>query len=215
MKKELMMMTAHSKILAYNSSVKFINWREKLQTNFTNFVIDVKDVDMFGDKVGFIKAVVDLKIDGKKIPGITFIRGDSVSILTEIRTESNSYFVLVYQPRIPVGDFIYENPAGMMDESGDPVGVSIQEIEEETGIKIKKENLKFLDSVYTSPGFTDETVHLYHVILNMTEYEVLKLNNRLTGTENELISLKVVDKKDYLRLNKTAIGLSSLYLAKV
>ena len=208
-------MNADSKILAYNSSVKFTNWRKKLQTNFTNFVIDVKDVDMFGDKVGFIKAVVDLKIDGKKIPGITFIRGDSVSILTEIRTESNSYFVLVYQPRIPVGDFIYENPAGMMDESGDPVGVSIQEIEEETGIKIKKENLKFLDSVYTSPGFTDETVHLYHVILNMTEYEVLKLNNRLTGTENELISLKVVNKKDYLRLNKTAIGLSSLYLAKV
>ncbi len=208
-------MNAHSKILAYNSSVKFTNWREKLQTNFTNFIIDVKDVDMFGDKVGFIKAVVDLKIDGKKIPGITFIRGDSVSILTEIRTENNSYFVLVYQPRVPVGDFIYENPAGMMDESGDPVGVSIQEIEEETGIKIKKENLKFLDSVYTSPGFTDETVHLYHVILNMTEYEVLKLNNRLTGTENELISLKVVDKKDYLRLNKTAIGLSSLYLAKV
>ena len=208
-------MNANSKISAYNSSVKFTNWREKLQTNFTNFIIDVKDVDMFGDKVGFIKAVVDLKIDGKKIPGITFIRGDSVSILTEIRTESNSYFVLVYQPRIPVGDFIYENPAGMMDESGDPVGVSIQEIEEETGIKIKKENLKFLDSVYTSPGFTDETVHLYHVILNMTEYEVLKLNNRLTGTENELISLKVVDKKDYLRLNKTAIGLSSLYLAKV
>lgn len=208
-------MNAHSKILAYNSSVKFTNWREKLQTNFTNFIIDVKDVDMFGDKVGFIKAVVDLKIDGKKIPGITFIRGDSVSILTEIRTENNSYFVLVYQPRVPVGDFIYENPAGMMDESGDPVGVSIQEIEEETGIKIKKENLKFLDSVYTSPGFTDETVHLYHVILNMTEYEVLKLNNRLTGTENELISLKVVNKKDYLRLNKTAIGLSSLYLAKV
>ena len=208
-------MNAHSKISAYNSSVKFTNWREKLQTNFTNFIIDVKDVDMFGDKVGFIKAVVDLKIDGKKIPGITFIRGDSVSILTEIRTESNSYFVLVYQPRVPVGDFIYENPVGMMDESGDPVGVSIQEIEEETGIKIKKENLKFLDSVYTSPGFTDETVHLYHVILNMTEYEVLKLNNRLTGTENELISLKVVDKKDYLRLNKTAIGLSSLYLAKV
>ncbi len=208
-------MNAHSKILAYNSSVKFTNWREKLQTNFTNFIIDVKDVDMFGDKVGFIKAVVDLKIDGKKIPGITFIRGDSVSILTEIRTENNSYFVLVYQPRVPVGDFIYENPAGMMDESGDPVGVSIQEIEEETGIKIKKENLKFLDSVYTSPGFTDETVHLYHVILNMTEYEVLKLNNKLTGTENELISLKVVNKKDYLRLNKTAIGLSSLYLAKV
>lgn len=208
-------MNAHSKILACNSSVKFTNWREKLQTNFTNFIIDVKDVDMFGDKVGFIKAVVDLKIDGKKIPGITFIRGDSVSILTEIRTENNSYFVLVYQPRVPVGDFIYENPAGMMDESGDPVGVSIQEIEEETGIKIKKEHLKFLDSVYTSPGFTDETVHLYHVILNMTEYEVLKLNNRLTGTENELISLKVVNKKDYLRLNKTAIGLSSLYLAKV
>ena len=208
-------MNAHSKILAYNSSVKFTNWREKLQTNFTNFIIDVKDVDMFGDKVGFIKAVVDLKIDGKKIPGITFIRGDSVSILTEIRTESNSYFVLVYQPRIPVGDFIYENPAGMMDESGDPIGVSIQEIEEETGIKIKKENLKFLDSVYTSPGFTDEIVHLYHIILNMTEYEVLKLNNKLTGTENELISLKVVNKKDYLRLNKTAIGLSSLYLAKV
>lgn len=208
-------MNAHSKILACNSSVKFTNWREKLQTNFTNFIIDVKDVDMFGDKVGFIKAVVDLKIDGKKIPGITFIRGDSVSILTEIRTESNSYFVLVYQPRVPVGDFIYENPAGMMDESGDPAGVSIQEIEEETGIKIKKENLKFLDSVYTSPGFTDEVVHLYHVILNMTEYEVLKLNNRLTGTENELISLKVVNKKDYLRLNKTAIGLSSLYLAKV
>lgn len=43
-------------------------------------------------------------------------------------------------------------PAGMIDESGDFVGVAAKEIEEETGIKIKGEDLKPLGSFYPSPG---------------------------------------------------------------
>lgn len=56
-----------------------------------------------------------------------------------------------------------EVPAGMIDENGNFIGVAAKELQEETGIIVKEENLNFLGSFYSSPGGSDEEVLMYFV----------------------------------------------------
>jgi ADP-ribose pyrophosphatase len=76
-------------------------------------------------------------------------------------------FVLVRQARIPVRKFLWEFPAGQVDNSSDPdlatlESTALRELEEETGYTLTSDGtLTFLGHYYTSQGFTDETPHLF------------------------------------------------------
>lgn len=89
---------------------------------------------MFGENVGFINLRAITAKDGFKLPGYLFLRGHAVAILMLV----NDKLLLVEQYRVPIQQTMLEAPAGMIDESGDFVGVAAKEIEEETGIKIIK-----------------------------------------------------------------------------
>ena len=68
---------------------------------------------------------------------------------------------LVRQPREAIGspDFL-EIPAGKLDEEGEsPLDTAKRELAEEIGKQA--ERWEELGSFYTSPGFTDEQVHLF------------------------------------------------------
>src|ERR671938_1915211 len=67
----------------------------------------------------------------------------------------------VRQPREAVGvPDLLEIPAGKLDEEGeDPLATAQRELAEEIGKRA--ESWEPLASFYTSPGFTDEQVHLY------------------------------------------------------
>jgi len=71
--------------------------------------------------------------------------------------------VLTKQFRVPIGQYLIEAPAGMIDEEGNFVGVAAKELKEETDIEVSEKNLKFLGSYYSSPGGSDEEVLLYFV----------------------------------------------------
>jgi 8-oxo-dGTP pyrophosphatase MutT (NUDIX family) len=68
---------------------------------------------------------------------------------------------LVAQPREPTGEpDLLELPAGKLDEEGEsPLDTAKRELAEEIGKGAR--NWKHLTTCYTSPGFTDEQVHLY------------------------------------------------------
>ncbi len=69
--------------------------------------------------------------------------------------------VLVKQMRIPLNDFIYELPAGLIDE-GDDVSATIgRELKEETGLTLVNVK-KVQDKLYLSAGMTDESVALVY-----------------------------------------------------
>jgi ADP-sugar diphosphatase len=70
-------------------------------------------------------------------------RGGAVSMLLVLKSPGNKdKIILTLQPRVPVPDLAFpELPAGMLDGSGNFVGTAAKEIEEETGLKIKEEEL--------------------------------------------------------------------------
>jgi ADP-ribose pyrophosphatase len=67
--------------------------------------------------------------------------------------------VLVRQFRYPTGQLLLEVPAGKLDEGELPEQCAIRELTEETGLVAG--SLKKLAAIYTTPGFTDEMIHLY------------------------------------------------------
>lgn len=67
--------------------------------------------------------------------------------------------LLIRQFRHAADDFIWEIPAGRLDPGESPEHCAARELEEETGMRA--ERLERLTTIYTTPGFTDERIHLF------------------------------------------------------
>uniref|UniRef100_A0A804MV65 Nudix hydrolase domain-containing protein n=1 Tax=Zea mays TaxID=4577 RepID=A0A804MV65_MAIZE len=77
-----------------------------------------------------------------RVFGIVFARGPAVAVLILLESNGETYAVLTEQVRVPIGKFLLEPPAGMLDdEKGDFVGTAVHEVEEETGIKLNIEDM--------------------------------------------------------------------------
>jgi ADP-ribose pyrophosphatase len=67
--------------------------------------------------------------------------------------------LMVRQHRYPIDKFIWEIPAGKLDKGEDPLDCAKRELEEETGYSGSQ--WEKLASIYTTPGFCDEELHLF------------------------------------------------------
>ena len=67
--------------------------------------------------------------------------------------------LLLKQYRYAAEQFLYEIPAGRLDAGEDPKACAARELREETGCVAN--SLEFLFTMYTTPGFTDEQIHVY------------------------------------------------------
>ena len=67
--------------------------------------------------------------------------------------------LLVEQLRYPLGERIVELPAGKLAPGETPSEAAARELEEETGYRAG--HLTALLSIYTTPGFCDEELHLF------------------------------------------------------
>ena len=68
--------------------------------------------------------------------------------------------VLVRQLRYPVNQYVYEMPAGLIDEGETPAIAAVREYREETGFTFEPLNLEpaLMNPYYSSVGMTDESV---------------------------------------------------------
>lgn len=79
------------------------------------------------------------------------------AIIAALHEESNK-LVCIRQFRVPLNDYIYELPAGLIDGEEDFEESAARELREETGFKLTKINHeKTRKRIYASPGMTDES----------------------------------------------------------
>ncbi|KAK3128271.1 hypothetical protein QOZ80_6BG0459230 [Eleusine coracana subsp. coracana] len=215
-------------------SALFKQWLRNLQTekgvltygrlNLTRVLIE--GVDMFGKRVGFLKFKADV-VDEEtktKVPGIVFARGPAVAVLILLESKGQTYAVLTEQVRVPVGKFILELPAGMLDdEKGDFVGTAVREVEEETGIKLNLEDMVDLTALldpstgqrmFPSPGGCDEEIGLFLYRGSVDEETIRTLQGKETGLRDhgELIKLRVVPYSQLWRSTADAKALCAIAL---
>jgi len=208
------------------NATPFKEWLEKFNTKEMNLKsVHFQSIDMFGPKVGFLKFVAIVEKGDKKLPGIVFMRGPAVAILTILVDDhSNKEFVVcTNQARVPVGDYLLEIPAGMIDEKGNFKGQVALEMKEETGIEIKENNLKDLTEmaygkrfggIMPSPGGCDEYLKLFVYREKVSKEKIRELEGKLTGVveQGEYIKLKVLPLEDLWKETCDVKALCSLYL---
>jgi ADP-ribose diphosphatase len=67
--------------------------------------------------------------------------------------------LMVRQYRYAAEEYLYEIPAGRLDPGEAPLACAKRELKEETGCTAR--NMEFLFTMFTTPGFTDERIHLF------------------------------------------------------
>ena len=67
--------------------------------------------------------------------------------------------IFVKQYRYPMGSVMYEIPAGKIDPGEAPDHCAVRELSEETGYEA--DQWDYLAAIATTPGFTNEVIHLY------------------------------------------------------
>jgi len=90
----------------------------------------------------------------------------------------NNEVCLLKQWRHAVGQHIWEFPAGCIDEGESPLNAAKRELEEETAMKA--DNWQSLGSIFATPGYSNEVLHLFSAtglsegMLNLDDAEQLE-----------------------------------------
>lgn len=74
-------------------------------------------------------------------------------------TGDDPQLLLIRQYRYAADQFLYEIPAGRLDPREQPLDCARRELREETGCTARQ--IDFLFTMFTTPGFTDERIHLF------------------------------------------------------
>ena len=83
-------------------------------------------------------------------------------IIAALHKESKK-LVIIKQFRIPLNDYVYELPAGLVDDNENMEDTATRELKEETGFELTEINHeKSRKKVYASAGMTDESVAMIY-----------------------------------------------------
>ena len=118
--------------------------------------------------------------------------------------------VMIRQYRHAVGGFIYEIPAGKLHPGEDPRECAVREVEEEIGYKVG--NLEPLLSFFTTPGFTNEVIHIFLGKDLQPGTQDLGADEVLEVLEMPIDKAIALIKEGTIRDGKTIIGLQMAYL---
>jgi ADP-ribose pyrophosphatase len=111
--------------------------------------------------------VVNLDTDTVRFPNgsvgeMDIVRHSGASAIIPFMTDphgADPQILLLKQYRYAAEQYLYEIPAGRLDDGEDPAHCAVRELREETGCTA--EHIDFLFTMFTTPGFTDERIHLY------------------------------------------------------
>ncbi len=122
---------------------------------------------LLGTKRVFTGRIVSLDVDTVRYPNGTvgeleMLRRPGASAVVPFLDDprdADPRVLLIRQFRHATGDYLWEIPAGRRDAGETPEATAIRELREETGYTCTK--LHKLTWIWTTPGFTDEVIHLF------------------------------------------------------
>ena len=114
----------------------------------------------------------------------SIIRHNGSAVMMAV--DGKKRILLVRQYRLPAGKYLWELPAGKVDEGETPIQAAKRELVEETGYHAKK--WKKLSSFFPSPGFVAERMHIF-LATKLTE-------GKATPMDDERIETRWFSKKE-------------------
>jgi ADP-ribose pyrophosphatase len=162
--------------------------------------------------------IVDLRVERVGLPNGTVVdlelmHHPGASAVVAVDEEGQA--ILIRQYRHAAGGYIWELPAGVLGPGEAPDACAARELEEEAGVRAT--DLKHLGTMFTSPGFCDERIHLFlarrlretqhaheadEVIAEVTRFPVARLLTMIRDGE-------IVDGKTIVGLHLAAEALRS------
>lgn len=122
--------------------------------NFEEKTISVKEV--YAGNIIKVESMQVTLPDGREASR-DIVRHSGASVVIPI-TDNNEIY-MVRQFRKPIERVMLEIPAGKLDAGEEPKACAERELKEETGLSATE--LKHLISVHSTPGFSDEVLHIY------------------------------------------------------
>jgi len=203
------------------NSLKFKTWLEELKKNqiHLNHYRELASIKKHNGEILFSFLEIDATSpESQKLPSSVLLRGHFVSVVTCLRDKDNKkrYYLLVKQRRVATGGFFYEHPAGMCDNETDPYKVALKEVEEETGLKIQKEDLFLLHEkiLYSSPGLLDEAGYFFGCEIELPQRQIQEFQNKITGAkqENEYIQTFLCPEEEIFNYLQNSNGILATLL---
>ena len=106
--------------------------------------------------------ILNLRVDTVELPDKKYSKREIVEhtgAAAVVPLTKDGRVVLVKQFRKPVEAELFEIPAGRLEAKEEPEACARRELAEETGYTT--DGLEKLIDYYTSPGFSNETIHIY------------------------------------------------------
>ena len=157
--------------------------------------------------------IINLDIDTVRFPNGTIgelemIRHPGASAVVPfltVRAGDDPTVLLIRQYRYAAERYLYEVPAGRLDPGEAPDACARRELREETGCQA--ERVEHLITMYTTPGFTDEKIHLF-MATGITRGEDAREADEFIETETMPLSraLSFVERGE-IQDGKTALAL--------
>ena len=115
--------------------------------------------------------------------------------------------MLIKQFRHAAGGYLYEVPAGKLEPGEDPEECAVRELREETGCSAQR--MEHLFTTYTTPGFTDEQIHVF-IAVGLTRGEAHTQPDEFLEVHTMTLSrsLQMIQQGD-IRDAKTALAILS------
>jgi ADP-ribose pyrophosphatase len=120
-----------------------------------------------GSRRVYTGKVISLDVDEVRFPDgsageLEMIRHPGASAVVPFignPTDRDPQILLIRQYRYAAEGFLYEIPAGRLEHGEEPKDCATRELKEETGCLAR--HVVYLFTMYTTPGFTDEKIHLF------------------------------------------------------
>ena len=158
----------------------------------------MREAGRVGTRRAYAGRVISLDVDRVRFPDgsegeLEIVRHPGASAVVPFLSDpagADPQLLLLRQYRYAAGGYLFEVPAGRLDAGEDPAACAHRELAEETGCRAT--GMQHLLTMYTTPGFTDERIHLFlatGITIGATQREA-----------DEFIELKTVPLREALAM---------------